>query len=175
LFKSKDASFPLVVVDDKVMWYGFPLSELFFEDKNYRFLAPKSPIFRITGKHTNEMISSLCDLDYRVDDNGTRIKLIEKANNSAGKGLTEFIHETETCKKCGAPMDLSRGHSGKYILKCSSCGSFDLLSVHTMNKYLDKVNAKCSVCGKDIYAGVGQFGIYVKCNNGHFTKLSELS
>ena len=175
LFKSKDASFPLIIIDDKVMWYGFPLSELFFEDKNYRFLAPKSPIFRITGKHTNEMISSLCDLDYRIDDKGTRIKLIEKANNSAGKGLTEFIHETETCKKCGAPMDLSRGHSGKYILKCSSCGSFDLLSVHTMNKYLDKVNAKCSVCGKDIYAGVGQFGIYVKCNNGHFTKLSELS
>ena len=38
LFKSKDASFPLVVVDDKVTWYGFPISELFFEDKNYRFL-----------------------------------------------------------------------------------------------------------------------------------------
>lgn len=175
LFKSKDASFPLIVVDDRVVWYGFPLSELFFEDKNYRFLAPKSPIFRITGKHTNEMISSLCDLDYRADDKGTRIKLIEKANNSAGKGLSEFIHDTETCKKCGTPMDLSRGHSGKYILKCSSCGAFDLLSVHTMNKFLDKNNAKCSVCGKDIYAGVGQFGIYVRCNNGHFTKLSELS
>lgn len=175
LFKSKDASFPLIVIDDKETWYGFPLSELFFEDKNYRFLAPKSPIFRITGKHTNEMIASLCDLDYRVDEKGTRIRLIEKANNSAGKGLTQFIHDTETCKKCGAPMDLTKGHSGKYILKCSSCGSFDLLSVHTMNKFLDKVNAKCPVCGKDIYAGVGQFGIYVKCNNGHFTKLSELS
>ena len=129
LFKSKDASFPLVVVDDKVTWYGFPISELFFEDKNYRFLAPKNPIFRITGKHTNEMISSLCDLDYRVDDKGTRIKLIEKSNNSTGKGLTEFIHDTEICKKCGAPMDLSMGRSGKYILKCSSCGAFDLLSV----------------------------------------------
>lgn len=44
-----------------------------------------------------------------------------------------------------------------------------------MNKYLDQVNAKCSVCGRDIYAGVGQYGIYVKCNEGHFTKLSELS
>lgn len=175
LFKSKDASFPLIVIDDRITWYGFPLSELFFADKNYKFYSPKSPIFRIIGKHTNEMIHSLCDLEYRVDDKGMRIKLLEKANSSSGKGLTEFIHNTESCKKCGAPMNLYKGHSGKYSIKCSSCGSFDLLSVHTMNKYLDKVNAKCSVCGKDIYAGVGKFGIYVKCNNGHFTKLSELS
>ncbi|MGN0490200.1 AAA domain-containing protein [Ruminococcus sp.] len=175
LFKSKDASFPLIVIDDRITWYGFPLSELFFADKNYKFYSPKSPIFRIIGKHTNEMIHSLCDLEYRVDDNGMRIRLSEKANSSAGKGLTEFINNTEACKKCGAPMNLYKGHSGKYSLRCSSCGSFDLLSVHTMNKYLDKVNAKCSVCGKDIYAGVGKlFGIYVKCNNGHFTKLSEL-
>lgn len=175
LFKSKDAAFPLIVIDDRIAWYGFPLSELYFEDKNYKFLAPKSPIFRITGKYTNEMITSLCDLDYRLDDKGIRIKLMEKANHSAAKGLTEFIRETEFCKKCGAPMSLSKGHSGKHVLKCSVCGTIDLLSVHTMNKYLDKVNAKCSVCGKDIYAGVGQYGIYVKCNNGHFTKLSELS
>ena len=175
IYKSKDAAFPLIVVDDRVTWYGFPLSELYFEDKNYKFLAPKSPIFRITGKYTNEMIYSLCDLDYRLDDKGVRIKLMEKANHSAGKGLTEFIHDNETCKKCGAPMSLSKWHSAKYILKCSACGSFDLLSVPTMNKYLDTVNAKCSVCGKDIDAGVGQYGIYVKCNNGHFTKLSELS
>lgn len=175
LYKSRDAAFPLIVIDDRISWYGFPLSELYFGDKNYKYFAPKSPIFRITGKQTNEMIYSLCDLDYRLDDKGVRIKLMEKANHSAGKGLTEFIHDNETCKKCGAPMSLSKGRSGKYILKCSDCGSFDLLSVHTMNKYLDKVNAKCSVCGKDIYAGVGQYGIYVKCNNGHFTKLSELS
>lgn len=175
LFKSKDASFPLIVIDDRITWYGFPLSELFFADKNYKFYSPKSPIFRIIGKHTNEIIHSLCDLEYRVDDKGMRIRLSEKANSSAGKGLTEFINKTEACKKCGAPMNLYKGHSGKYSLRCSSCGSFDLLSVHTMNKYLDSVNAKCSVCGKDIYAGVGKFGIYVKCNNGHFTKLSELS
>ncbi len=174
LYKSKDAAFPLIVIDDKVTWYGFPVSELYFEDKNSKFLTLKSPIFRMTGKHTNEMINSLCDLDHRIDDKEIRIRLTEKSNNSDGKGLAEFIKESETCKKCGAPMSLSQGRSGKYILKCSSCGSFDLLSMHTMNKYLNKANAKCSVCGKDVYAGVGQYGIYVKCNNGHFTKLSEL-
>lgn len=175
LYKSKDSAFPLIVIDDKVTWYGFPLSELYFEGKNYKIHAPKSPIFRITGKYTNEMIFSLCDLDYRLDDKGIKIKLMEKSNSSASEGLTEFIYETETCAKCGSPMNLSKGHSGKYFLRCSVCSEVDFLSVHTMNKYLDKINAKCSVCGKDIYSGVGKYGIYVKCNNGHFTKLSELS
>lgn len=174
-FRSKDTSFPLIIIDDKITWYGFPLSELFFEEKNSKFYALKSPIFRIVGKHTNEMIYSLCEVDYRVDDTGIKIKLIEKANNSAGKGLTEFIKKTETCKKCDASMDLSKSRNGKYMLKCSTCGSTDLLTVNTVNKYLGKINAKCSVCGKDLYAGVSKFGIYVKCNEGHFTKLSELS
>ena len=48
------------------------------------------------------------------------------------------------------------------------------ISVHTMNQFLDEINAKCSKCGNDLYAGVGQYGIYVRCSNGHFTKLSEL-
>ena len=175
LYKSKNASFPLFSIDGTVTWYGFPLTALYFEDKNSRFNAIKNPIFRIKGKHTNEMINSLCDLDYRIDERGLKIKLLEKTNSAASKGLTKFIAENEKCKKCYEPMILTRSHNGKYMLKCSKCNATDFLSVHTMNKYLDKVNAKCSVCGKDIYAGVGQYGLYVKCNNGHFTKLSELS
>ncbi len=175
IYKSKDASFPLIIIDDKVTWYGFPLSDLYFEDKNSRYHALKSPVFRIEGKHTNEMIYSLCELDYRVDDKGTKIKLVDKSNSSSGKGLTEFVHSTETCKVCGAPMNLSRGRSGKYILKCSECDSFDFLTIHTMNKYLDEINAKCSMCGKNLYAGLGMYGLYVKCSEGHFIKLSELS
>lgn len=174
VYKSKDAVFPMIVIDDKIVWYGFPLSDLYFEDKNSRYIAIKNPIFRITGKETIEMIYSLCDLEHRVDEKGLKIKLIEKANANAGKGFSEFIQLTEKCKKCGSSMCLFKNHNGKFMLKCSSCGSIDLLTVHTTNKYLDKINAKCSMCGKDIYAGIGQFGLYAKCNNGHFTKLSEL-
>ena len=128
LFKSKDAAFPLIVIDDRIVWYGFPLSELFFKDKNYRFLASKSPIFRIVGKHTNEMIHSLCDLDYRIDDtNGMRVKLTEKKTLVTGhNGLSDYIHNNETCKKCGAAMNMTRGKSGKFCMKCSSCNTFDL-------------------------------------------------
>jgi hypothetical protein len=57
LFKSKDAAFPLIVIDDKIFWYGFPLTELFFVDKSYRYVALKNPVFRIIGKHTGEMIA----------------------------------------------------------------------------------------------------------------------
>lgn len=174
LFKSKDASFPLIVIDDRITWYGFPLVKLLFEDKNAKFISVVNPIFRITGKHTNEMIHSLCDLDHRIDDNGFRVNLIEKNSKSVG-GLTKFIHDTEKCSECGASMELKKGISGKYSLKCSSCQNTSWLPYQSVNKYLDIINAKCSVCGKDIYAGVGQYGVYVKCSNGHYTKLSELS
>ena len=173
-YKSKDAAFPLIAIDNRIVWYGFPVSELFFEDKNYRFFAVKTPIFRITGNNTIEMIHSLCDLDYRIDIKGTKVKLLEKSNASAGNGLAEFIYSFEKCSKCDKPMNLFRSHNGKYLLKCSDCGGIDLLKVNTMNRYLDKVNHKCSVCGTVTFAGVGQFGIYVKCKNGHFTKLAEL-
>ena len=160
LFKSKDAAFPLIVIDDRIVWYGFPLSELFFKDKNYRFLAPKSPIFRIVGKHTNEMIHSLCDLDYRIDDtNGMRVKLTEKKTLVTGhNGLSDYIHNNETCKKCGAAMNMTRGKSGKFCMKCSSCNTFDLIPVDTVNYYLDNANIQCSVCGRDLYARVGPYG-----------------
>lgn len=176
-FKSKDAAFPLIVIDDRITWYGFPLSELFFEDKNYRYLAPKSPIFRITGKHTNEMIYSLCDLDCRIDDtSGTRVKLADKKPSiiTGYNGLSDYVRNNEKCKKCGTAMNMLRGRSGKFCMKCSSCDTFDLLPVDTVNAYLDKTDARCSVCGRDLYARVGPYGIYVKCSDGHYTKLSEV-
>jgi len=173
-YRSKDAAFPLIVIDDRVTWYGFPIVDLFFRDKNYQFIAKNSLVFRITGKHTNEIIYSLCDLDYRIDDRGMRIRLVEKTNSSVVKGLDEFIQQEERCVKCKSPMRLQHTHSGKHILKCSKCGSTDFLSKFTLNKYLDKINAKCAVCGKDVYAGIGPYGIYVKCSEEHYTKLSDL-
>ncbi len=174
LFKSKDSSFSLISIDGNTTWYGFPLTELYFKDKDFKFITIQNSIFRIRGKHTNEMISSLCDLEHRLDERGLRIKLTDKADTSASKGLTKFVNETERCKQCQEPMDLIMTHNGKFRLKCSECGNTDFLSYHTLNKYLDKINAKCSVCGKNIYAGVSQYGLYVKCNNGHFTKLTDI-
>ena len=120
------------------------------------------------------MIYSLCNLDYRVDEKGFKVKLLEKANSVAGKGLAAYVHNHEICPKCKKPMNLYRSHNGKFILKCSSCGQTGLLLVDTVNMYLDKFNGKCPECGKDMYAGVGPYGLYVKCNNNHYTKLSEL-
>lgn len=173
-YRSKDTVFPLFVIDDRITWYGFPVVDLFFEDKEYQFVAKKSPVFRITGKHTNEMIYSLCDLDYRIDDRGIRIRMTEKINSSAGRGFDKFIQDEEKCKECGSQMKLHMTYNGKYMIKCSKCGHTDFISKFTLNKYLDKINAKCAVCGKEIYAGIGPYGIYVKCSGGHYTKLSEI-
>lgn len=173
--KSKDAVFPLITIDDKITWYGFPITELYFDDKNFRYIAPKSPIFRITGKYINEMINSLCDLGNRVTDSGAKLKLTEKSNEKSATDLANYLSENEFCKECGATMELFRGRSGKYSLKCSKCGKYDYLTVNTTNDYLNTIDATCSVCGNKLYAGLSmKYGIYVKCSQGHFTKLLDI-
>lgn len=171
---SKDVTFPLITIDDKITWYGFPITELYFEDKNFRYLASINPIFRISGKYTNEMINSLCDLGNRVDESGAKLKLTEKSNNKSAIGLANYLAENEFCKKCGATMCLFRSSSGKYCLKCSKCGAYDYLTINTTNNYLNTIDATCPVCGNKLYAGLGKYGIYIKCSQGHFAKLSDI-
>lgn len=172
LLRSKDAAFPLIAIDDRIVWYGFPISELYFEDKDYRYLAPKSPLFRITGSQTNEMISSLCDLDHRLDDRGTRFQLTAQANMRGG--LKQYITDKEQCRACGGSIELVRDNKGQYRLKCEECKKVDLLSTFVLNRYLTEINAKCSQCRRDLYACVTQHGICARCSERHFTGLSEL-
>ena len=174
LFKSKDASFPLISIDKRITWYGFAITELFFNDKNYTYFASKSPIFRIKGEHANEMIYSLCDLDYRSDEKGIRTKLSEKDSIGDNSGLSDYVYENIFCKQCGSGMRLSVGQSGKCILKCSSCQTYDLLSTYDLNKYLDATDARCAICHKDLYAKLGPYGLFAKCSDGHITKLKDL-
>lgn len=172
ILRSKDAVFPLIVIDDRIVWYGFPVSELFFEDKNTRYLAPKSPVFRMTGSQTIEMIASLCDLDHRLDDKGVRFKLTARANMRGG--LKQYISDKEHCRSCGGAVELVRNQKGQHWLKCENCGKTDLLSTFVLNRYLTETKAKCSQCRRDLYACVTQHGICARCSERHFTGLSEL-
>ena len=95
--------------------------------------------------------------------------------NPENKGLAEFIYNTENCRKCGAPMQLLVGCSENYFMKCSACRWGGLISIHILNVYLDKKNAKCAVCGKDLFAFIGRYRNYVKCCEGHITGISDLA
>ena len=172
LLKSKDAVFPLIAIDDHIIWYGFPISELFFEEKDCRFFTTKSPIFRITSSQTNEMIASLCDLEHRLDDKGVRFQLTARTNMRGG--LKQYISTKEHCRACGESVELVRDHNGQYRLKCVECKKVDLLSTFVLNRYLTEINAKCSQCRRDLYACITQNGICARCSERHFANLSDL-
>lgn len=77
---SEDAIFPLLAVDDTVIWYGVPEFKGLFTDKNTGYYTIFPLVFRITGKHTIEMIKSLTSLDTRLIDD-SRSALTEKLEN----------------------------------------------------------------------------------------------
>jgi predicted molibdopterin-dependent oxidoreductase YjgC len=165
--------FPLITIDDKITWYGFPVTELFFEEKNNRYLARKSPIFKITGEHANGKIISLCNLEDRLDEKNHKIKIVEKGFNKHN-GLAQFIKSTEKCKICGESMELVKNRNGKLSLKCSDCEMNANLTTDILNNYIAKNRNKCRHCGGSVSACIGPYGLYLRCIDGHCTNLSDL-
>ena len=178
---SDNAVFPLLIIDNSVIWYGVPVSEGRFVDGNSSFRTVCPTIFRITGSKTIEMIKSLTEYDQRIVD-GRKSILKPKSgyhlDDEKGKGdsgLAEFIGYNEFCKYCGTPMKLTRGRSGKPFIMCPSCKKTALLTDQLVNKYISYERVKCPKCRNELIARVSpNAGLYIKCSNGHFIKPEEI-
>lgn len=179
---SDEAMFPLLAIDDTVIWYGVPDSRLMFKDGDMGYSTVCKTILRITGEHTIEILKSLSDLEYRIVD-GQRKPLHEKdardikADDEDGKGaagLEKFVEEYAKCPKCKQPMKLTRSRAGKIFLKCSVCGELDYLKPDFTNWYISKNHIRCPIHKCGLCAGVGKYGIFVKCDQGHYLKPDEI-
>ena len=182
---TEDAVFPLILIDDKVIWYGLPDAKEVFRDGSYSYATVCKTIFRITGEHTIEIIKALTGLENRMIDNHSKI-LTEKTsqdlqNISADKddgkqvgGLGRFVEEYSKCPKCKQAMKLMKGRSGKSFLKCSVCGELAYLTPDFTNWYISKESVRCPIHHCDIEAKLGQYGIYIKCEKGHYIKPDEI-
>lgn len=129
------------------------------------------------------MISSLTDIDYSETDGiKTRLDGIsQEQNRIAGKsehgkvGLSEYIRENVVCEKCGQPMVLTKSFkSGKAYLKCSTCRNIAYLTKDEVNAYIHEKKVTCPQHHCGIHAGLSKFGIYVKCDQGHYLKPDEI-
>lgn len=189
-YASENAVFPLIIIDDKVAWYGLPKSRGQFIDGNNGFRTVCQTYYRIVGEHTLEMIKAFSDFENR-EINGQLKPLLEKdpqktppgggssSNNDDGKGaagMDAFIRKVEKCPKCNSPMTLARGKTGKCYLRCSSssCKETGLLTKEVANWYITHDNVKCPIHHCDIQARVGQYGLYIKCDMGHYLKPDEI-
>ena len=101
----------------------------------------------------------------------------ENEDNGKGpSGLDSFVRKKEKCPKCKSPMTLTRGRSGKCYLKCTSsaCKETGLLSRELANWYIDSERVTCPIHHCDIHAVLNQYGIYIRCDHGHYMKPDEI-
>ena len=183
---AEDAIFPLIMIDDRIVWYGLPDSKGIFHDGSWGYATVCKTIFRIVGEHTVEMIKSLSGIENRVVDNRSKA-LTEKTtrdiqkistdaedNGKQAGGLGRFVRGHSKCPKCKNPMQLMKGRSGKYFLKCSMCGELAYLTPDFTNWYINRESVRCPIHHCEIEAKLGQYGIYVRCGRGHYIKPDEI-
>lgn len=186
---SDDAVFPLIMIDDRVIWYGLPDAEGIFRDGNDAYGTGLPMVYRITGEHTIEMIKSLSGLENRTIDKNISA-LTEKTaggcylpqqpatdkpdDGRQAAGLAAFVKENSKCTKCGEPMELKKGRSGKVYLKCPSCAEMAYLTPELTNWYINAEHVRCPIHGCDLTAKVGPYGIYIRCDHGHYLKADEI-
>lgn len=146
-------------------------------------------VYRITGEHTIEMIKSLSGLENRTIDKNVSA-LTEKTagerylpqqsatdkpdDGRQANGLAAFVKENSKCAKCGEPMELKKGRSGKVYLKCPSCAEIAYLTPELTNWYINTEHVRCPIHGCDLTAKVGPYGIYIRCDRGHYLKADEI-
>ena len=192
---TENATFPLIIIDDEVVWYGLPTAKWKFQvDKTTSMITVVHSMVRIKGKNTVEMIKALTDIETVVVGQNIR-KLDNKQSKlvtnsfaaSSGNledngsilnyGLGAFVEEKEFCPKCKNHMILTKNARGTAYLKCSNkaCKETKYLTVDLMNWYINSHNIKCPKRdGGELKGGLGKYGPYVRCNCGHFLKPDEI-
>lgn len=172
--KIKDAVFPIIMIDDRIVWYGAPFVNWKFTLKDKHYLGcPCKIACRVRGEHTAEIIRSLSDLDYRetAAGKGLLTEKDEKIPIGIKKvSLVEYASHVKKCPVCGKYMVMTKGKTGKTILWCNSCEKTDLLPLDEVNKYIYMNKIKCPEHKCDIEAKLGIYGLYIKCDHGHSIK-----
>ena len=185
---SENAIFPLIVIDDSVVWYGLPLAKGQFKGKsNMSFVTVLQLYFRLSGKYTVDMIRSLTDIDVKVIDNirkplvgdqiGDQVTGSDTEFGNKLSGIHAYVNKYERCQVCNKPMTVVRSFKGKVYLKCSS-GNNDhnsFLTKDIVNAYISHATPTCPQCRSNIKkCGVNKFGLWVMCDNGHYPKADEI-
>ena len=177
---TENAIFPLVLIDDKILWYGIPASKGEFKVGDWSFISVCTMIARIKGENAIEMIKSLTELEMKqvgMNKIPLEIKHALPGVTVKGKpGLGKYVSEKKFCPKCKQHLVLVKGKSGKFYLRCSNtaCDHTELLTKELVNHYIDINNVTCPQDGGEIHAGLGQFGIYIRCECGHYLKPNQI-
>ena len=148
---------PLLFVGNTV-WYGLPLYHHQYTEGRFTYPTDYSIILRFSGKTTTKMLRSL------VESPAGGVPL--------SSGFGHWIKNNCHCSSCGKTMVLAKGSPA--YLRCLACHSTRHIEKNLVNQYLDLTHRTCSLCGNDLYARYGKYGLFVTCNNYHNINLNDL-
>jgi hypothetical protein len=150
--KDSFAWLPLLIVDKKIIHYGFPIcvDEQVKDVMLIRFEGEATGNFLASQLGFDDDIGSLLGDDVRVDFRG-------------------FVENNFLCPRCKDPMTVKKSKKiGKYFLGCSGypkCSYIanDMLSI--LDEYLRFFPACCDRCGGAMAAKLGRNGVFIGCSN----------
>ena len=190
---TENATFPLIVIDDEIAWYGLPTAKWVFKvNKTDSLVTVVNAMVRIKGRNTIEMMKALTDLEVvEIGENKRPLtkkkgkytaQEIDDSNDTKVKvpgscGLAAFVEEKEFCPNCRKNMILTKGSKGTSYLRCSdkSCSGRKYLTTDLINWYISAKNVSCPRRdGGDLKGGLSKFGPYIKCSCGHYLKPDEI-
>jgi hypothetical protein len=181
--ETKNAYFPLIMIDERVTWYGIPITRgmLKSNKSSSSYNTISNIIARITGEHSIEMILSLTDL-MSVDDGKNKYPLTEKYFVGSGilpptkmrPPLSAYVAQNLYCDDCHTPMLMLKSKKGSVYLKCPKCADMQYMDPDFVNQYIKKYSLTCPQDKGSIFCGLGKYGLYVKCSNNHFLSPDEI-
>lgn len=175
---SEDALFPLVMIDESVVWNGMPWTKTEFTDTSRKFITVENMVFRLSGERAYRTIYGLTDMDRRVM-NGNHSALIERRGDKETSGMelsgiAAFIHAHAKYKSCGHAMSMQVSQRGRAYLKCPACQENGFIELDFLRWYIQKERIVCPTHRCAVEAKLGQYGLYVKCEHGHTIKVQEI-
>lgn len=90
------------------------------------------------------------------------------------ENFSTYIQENVICSECGKPMVLAKGSRGKCYLSGEFCKHIEYLTPNHVNRYIQYYKRLCPIHNCEIKSGLSKYGVYVRCQEGHFMNPDEI-
>ncbi|NLD47725.1 MAG: AAA family ATPase [Clostridiaceae bacterium] len=178
--ENKFVANPICLIDKHITWFGQPISGANFVSEGISLLTKYRPIFRFKGKHLANALYGFLEMNRTIDEADTVVNIKESGGYNT---FASYVAANIKCSECRSSMKLKKNKKGKFFLSCSSypkCQNTQFVETDIVDDYFYFNNEDGKYCPQDgtsLEAKMGQYGLYVCCNNGlirHYFKLDEI-
>lgn len=175
--ESYNAVNPIVIIDERIIWFNEPVSELAFKTEDKASPIQFRPVIRFIGRNTAKTLygylrmgRTIDQYQGKVDSTDTSdIEVDRRSKKASSDTFAAYVASHVRCKMCGNPMRLVKSKKGKFFLGCTdrTCGQTEMVKLDLIEDYLSscgKYGLLCERCGTSLEAALGQYGVYVRCN-----------